>query len=181
MLLELCVMHHVMLSLLCNAPRAAPRDARRAAPLAAPRDARREASCDGPCEASCEAPCTAPCTAPRTMHCTMHHALHHVMHHLPHAQLCLKQLSARLVAIRPEMSVAHRQLVWALHRHMPTHTCCSAVCLRPATHCMGLQPECTQPYGRRCLWRPRPIPSSSLPTVARPPCSNWLSIWWRHS
>ena len=127
------------------------------------------------------APCTAPCTAPRTMHCTMHHALHHVMHHVRQAPLCLKQLSARLVAIRPEMSVAHRQLVWALHRHMPTHTCCSAVCLRPATHCIGLQPECTQPYGRRCLWRPRPIPSSSLPTVARPPCSNWLSIWWRHS
>ena len=176
MLLELCVMHHVMLSLrdaLYNAPRAARR--------AAPRDARREASCDGPCEASCEAPCTAPCTAPRTMHCTMHHALHHVMHHVRQAPLCLKQLSARLVAIRPEMSVAHRQLVWALHRRMPTHTCCSAVCLRPATHCIGLQPECTQPYGRRCLWRPRPIPSSSLPTVARPPCSNWLSIWWRHS
>ena len=127
------------------------------------------------------APCTAPCTAPRTMHCTMHHALHHVMHHVRQAPLCLKQLSARLVAIRPEMSVAHRQLVWALHRRMPTHTCCSAVCLRPATHCIGLQPECTQPYGRRCLWRPRPIPSSSLPTVARPPCSNWLSIWWRHS
>ena len=37
------------------------------------------------------------------------------MHRVRQAPLCLKHLGARLVALRPEMSVAHRGLVRALH------------------------------------------------------------------
>ena len=86
----------------------------------------------------------APCAAH-----VRHHVRHHVMHHVRQAPLCLKQLGARLVAIRPEMSVAHRGLVRALPllrlgtalERMPTHTHAltrnSAGCWRPATHCIA--------------------------------------------
>lgn len=139
----------------------------------------------------------APCAAH-----VRHHVRHHVMHHVRQAPLCLKQLGARLVAIRPEMSVAHRGLVRALPllrlgtalERMPTHTHAltrnSAGCWRPATHCIAcrvaswahgvaawVHSKCMGPphliaHGRRCLRRPRLTPSSSLPTAARPPCSD---------